>query len=58
MMIGDGLKREEIEQVIDENELHDKIIFLGEKKYNEIPDLYTRNTRKGDIFLIIYNYFF
>lgn len=54
MMIGDGLKREEIEQVIDENELHDKIIFLGEKKYNEIPDL----LRKGDIFLIIYNYFF
>jgi len=54
MMIGDGLKREEIEQVIDENELHDKIIFLGEKKYNEIPDL----LRKGDIFLIIHNYFF
>jgi glycosyltransferase involved in cell wall biosynthesis len=47
IIVGDGPKKDEIEQKIDENDLHRSVTMLGEKTYKEIPDI----MRKGDIFL-------
>lgn len=46
-IVGDGPKKSELIQTIDENDLHRQVRILGEVNYEEVPDI----LRSGDIFL-------
>ena len=47
LIVGNGPMKGDIEQTIDENDLHDQVKFLNEVKYQEVPNI----LRSGDIFL-------
>lgn len=46
-IVGDGPKKSELIQIIDENDLHNQVKMLGEVEYEEVPEI----LRNGDIFL-------
>lgn len=47
IIIGDGPKRGDLEQKIDDNSLHDQVTMMREVNYEEVGNI----LRKGDIFL-------
>lgn len=47
IIVGDGPKRDDLMQLVDEAELHDQVKIIGEMNYKKIPDV----MRKADIFL-------
>ncbi|KAI4291337.1 phosphatidylinositol N-acetylglucosaminyltransferase subunit A [Pancytospora philotis] len=47
VIVGDGPKRDDVMQIVDEAELHEQVKILGEMNYREIPDV----MRSADIFL-------
>ncbi|EJW03628.1 hypothetical protein EDEG_02059 [Edhazardia aedis USNM 41457] len=47
ILAGDGPKRPEVEQTIDQHNLHKQVSFIGELQHKDVPKL----LRKGDIFV-------